>query len=100
MTTPLTINLTASLKTPEDKLKAIRSLEDLQRSDGWKLVLSWLIGQRQLNMEAMCKPDVETNTLHKLSGQTHLLNVILAWPDITLGVLRKQMEAQTKKENP
>lgn len=91
-------NVVIDLRGVENKQKAVNDLAALLQSDGWKLYVGWLKGQHQLNIEAMCRPDASSEQLHKLSGQTRLLNIVTNWPTLTLETLRRQLETQQKKE--
>lgn len=84
------------LNTLEQRQRAKEALFELMHSDGWKLMLTWLLAQRESNIAAMTAPTVTTEALHQLAGQTRLLDAVIKWPKQTHDVLVQR--DQPKKE--
>lgn len=65
----------------KDKLEQYReALEQLLRSPGWSLLLSYIRGQKQLALQAMLKPSAAPHEITRAAGAYAQAEELESWP--------------------
>lgn len=86
--------------TPDtsDPERYLYALEEMEKTEGWKVYAAWLKGQRERLVTSLIQPGTQTDSVMRSAGALAQLELCSTWVPNQMKFFKQQVDAKRRIE--